>query len=155
MSAGGAAVTLYRALGEAAPGLDDPSAVVRLYELARVLGEVAHGLGAADEPSDPALAAVVGRALSDRSGLVALDLASAVLVPRLLVAVRDERVGPTDPERGAALDRVADLLVAQLHALAAARAALGAAGEGERAASVASLGAALEAEGMGESLSRP
>lgn len=88
--------TMYRVLGASAPNFTDDAYVVRTYESARALGEVAlrfrEYLGDVDLDPVSALAEVLVEAAGDDStGAMSLYCLAMVAGPRVLVSLRDAR----------------------------------------------------------------
>jgi hypothetical protein len=88
--------TMYRVLGASAPNFSDDAYVVRTYESARALGEVAlrfrEYLGDVDLDPISALAEVLVEAAADDStGAMSLYCLAMVAGPRVLVSLRDAR----------------------------------------------------------------
>ena len=88
--------TMYRVLGASAPNFSDDAYVVRTYESARALGEVAlrfrEYLGEVDPEPVPALADVLLVAGgADPTGAMSLYCLAMVAGPRVLVSLRDAR----------------------------------------------------------------
>lgn len=88
--------TMYRVLGASAPNFTDDAYVVRTYESARALGEVALAfrdcLGDVEPESVPALGDVlVVAGADDPSGAMSLYCLAMVAGPRVLVSLRDAR----------------------------------------------------------------
>ena len=88
--------TMYRVLGASAPNFTDDAYVVRTYESARALGDVALAfreyLGDVDPEPVPALADVLMESVADDlSGAMLLFCLAMVVGPRLMVSLRDAR----------------------------------------------------------------
>lgn len=88
--------TMYRVLGAGAPHFSDDAYVVRTYESARALGEVALSfrdcLGDVEPGSVPALADVfIAAGGDDPTGAMSLYCLAMVAGPRVLVSLRDAR----------------------------------------------------------------
>ncbi len=111
--------SIYRALGESAPTLTTDAYVVRVHEMSRAFGEVALELrGELDDVSPrpfPLLTAVLDHAVAnDETGAMLLFALAMVVGPRLLVSVYDAGRAVEDETLNAALDRAAQVLVAQI-----------------------------------------
>lgn len=88
--------TMYEVLGASAPSFSDDAYVVRTYETARALGEVAlafrEQLGDVAPESVESLADVLYAAVGgDHTGAMALYCLAMVVGPRVLVSLRDAR----------------------------------------------------------------
>jgi hypothetical protein len=88
--------TTYQVLGASAPNLTNDAYVVRTYEAARAMGDVALSLrGILDEvPSTPVDAlhdVLMESAVDDLSGAMLLFCLAMVVGPRLMVSLRDAR----------------------------------------------------------------
>jgi hypothetical protein len=115
--------TMYRVLGASAPNFSDDAYVVRTYESARALGEVAlrfrDYLGEVDPEPVPALANVLFEAAGDDpTGAMSLYCLAMVAGPRILVSLRDAReyVELTGEELEVA-NFASQVLLAQMHAV--------------------------------------
>jgi hypothetical protein len=115
--------TMYRVLGASAPNFTDDSYVVRTYESARALGEVAlrfrEYLGDVDVEPVPALQGVLMMAGgNDLTGAMSLYCLAMVAGPRVLVSLRDAReyVDLNEGELGV-LNLASQVLLAQMHAV--------------------------------------
>jgi hypothetical protein len=111
---------MYRGLGEAAGSLSVDAFVVRTHEMSRALGATALELREALEGRVAAPLAVIEATLTqaaahDPSGALVLFTASMVVGPRVLVSVRDAREALGPGPSGALCDRVADVLVREIH----------------------------------------
>ncbi len=118
-----AAEALYATLGAGAPALSDDGYVVGLYEMARACGEVSLSLreaaGVATIAPAPVVVDVLAAALAeDDTGALAVYATTMVVLPRLLVALRDAREAATS--EAAILTAATDTLVAALRRLASA-----------------------------------
>ena len=88
--------TLYAVLGAGAVDLSDDAYVIRTYETARAMGEVALSfreyVGDVDSVMVPSLQAVLVDALAnDLTGAMVLFCFTMVVAPRVLVSLRDAR----------------------------------------------------------------
>jgi hypothetical protein len=88
--------TMYSVMGAGAPDLSDDAYVVRTYETARAMGEVAlefrEYLGEVEESTVPSMQAVLMDALvNDLTGAMLLFSFTMVVAPRVLVSLRDAR----------------------------------------------------------------
>jgi hypothetical protein len=88
--------TLYAVLGAGAVDLSDDAYVVRTYETARAMGELALSfreyLGDVETVMVPSMQGVLVDALaSDLSGAMVLFCFTVVVAPRVLVSLRDAR----------------------------------------------------------------
>jgi hypothetical protein len=88
--------TMYGVLGASAPSFTDDAYVVRTYETARALGEVALAyrgqLGdVAPQSVEPLADALVAAAGDDLTGAMTLYCLAMVVGPRVLVSLRDAR----------------------------------------------------------------
>jgi hypothetical protein len=88
--------TMYAVLGAGALDLSDDAYVLRTYETARAMGEVALSfreyLGDVETEMVPSIQGVLSDALAnDLSGAMALFCFTMVVAPRLLVSLRDAR----------------------------------------------------------------
>jgi hypothetical protein len=115
--------TMYRVLGASAPSFTDDAYVVRTYESARALGEVALAfreyLGDVDSESVPALADMLLEAAgNDPTGAMSLYCLAMVAGPRVLVSLRDAReyVELNEGELQV-LNFASQVLLAQMHAV--------------------------------------
>jgi hypothetical protein len=115
--------TAYLVLGESAPTLTNDAYVIRTYEMARALGEVALSFREyLDEVTSPALAPledVLRRAVaSDDSGAMVLFAMATVVGPRILVSLRDARaLGELDESALEVLDVASRVLVREIRAV--------------------------------------
>ena len=115
--------TAYLVLGESAPTLTNDAYVIRTYEMARALGEVALSFREyLDEVTSPALAPledVLRRAVtSDDSGAMVLFAMATVVGPRILVSLRDARaLGELDESALEVLDVASLVLVREIRAV--------------------------------------
>jgi hypothetical protein len=114
---------MYRVLGASAPNFTDDAHVVRTYESARALGEVAlrfrEYLGEVDPEPVPALADVLLEAGGyDPTGAMSLYCLAMVAGPRVLVSLRDAReyVELNQGERDV-LNLASQVLLSQMHAV--------------------------------------
>jgi hypothetical protein len=113
----------YLVLGESAPTLTNDAFVIRTYEMARALGEVALSFREyLDEVTGPGLAPledVLRRAVrSDGSGAMVLFAMATVVGPRVLVSLRDARAeGALDESALALLDLASRVLVREIRAV--------------------------------------
>jgi hypothetical protein len=115
--------TMYRVLGASAPNFSDDAYVVRTYESARALGDVAltfrEYLGDVDSEPVPALADVlIVAGGDDPTGAMSLYCLAMVAGPRVLVSLRDAReyVSFSDKETEV-LNMASQVLLAQMHAV--------------------------------------
>jgi hypothetical protein len=115
--------TMYRVLGASAPNFSDDAYVVRTYECARALGDVAmrfrEYLGDVDPEPVSALADVLVEAAGDDStGAMSLYCLAMVAGPRVLVSLRDAReyVELTEEEIEV-LNLASQVLLAQMYAV--------------------------------------
>ncbi len=88
--------TMYRVLGSSAPNFSDDAYVVRTYESARALGEVALAFREHLGDVQPSPVGVLEDVLmtaagDDHSGALALYCLAMVVGPRVLVSLRDAR----------------------------------------------------------------
>jgi hypothetical protein len=88
--------TTYRVLGESAPRLGNDAYVVRTYEVARAMGDVAltlrERLGDSECELDGALESVLSESVDgDTSGALVMYCFSSLVGSRLLVSLRDAR----------------------------------------------------------------
>jgi RecA/RadA recombinase len=88
--------TTYQVLGASAPNLTDDAYVVRTYEAARAMGDVALSLRTIllDAPRTPVEAlrdVLVESVADDLSGAMLLFCLAMVVGPRLMVSLRDAR----------------------------------------------------------------
>ena len=118
-----AAEALYRVLGRRAGEVRDDGYVVGLYEMARSCGAVSLALreraGVAALSPTPVVAEVLERAIDgDDTGALAVYATTMVVLPRLLVALRDARVVEPDPANAEVLVQVTDVVVGALRRLA-------------------------------------
>ena len=117
-----AAQAVYATLGAGAGALLDDGYVVGLYEMARACGEVSLLLRGAAGLSTVAPTAAVVEVLAtalagDETGALATYATTMVVLPRLLVGLRDVRaVAP--PDEAPTLVTATDTLVAALRRLA-------------------------------------
>jgi hypothetical protein len=115
--------TMYRVLGASAPNFNDDAYVVRTYDSARALGEVALAfrdhLGDVDPEPVPALADVLLEAAgNDPTGAMALYCLAMVAGPRVLVSLRDAReYVELNEEETQVLNLASQVLLAQMHAI--------------------------------------
>ena len=149
--------SIYRTLGESAPTLTTDAYVVRVHEMSRALGEVALELREVlDDASPrpfPLLVAVLDHAVAnDDTGAMLLFAMAMVVGPRLLVSIYDAGRALEDETLSAVLDRVAQVLVAQI--VATGESARGQAPIEDSSWQLAArdLTETLEAAGYGESL---
>ncbi|HUV58259.1 MAG TPA: hypothetical protein VMV96_05600 [Acidimicrobiales bacterium] len=110
--------SIYRVLGERAPTLTTDAYVVRVHEMSGAFGGVAlelrGALGDAAPRPFPLLTAVLDHAVAnDESGAMVLFALAMVVGPRLLVSVYDAGQVVGDATLSAALDRAAEVVVAQ------------------------------------------
>ena len=122
-SIAGAAEAIYGVLGRRAGEVNDDGYVVGLYEMARACGTVSltlrDVLGESTVTRTPVVVDVLTSALdADPTGALCVYATTMVVLPRLLVALRDARVAESDPSRGEALVQVTDVVVGALHRLA-------------------------------------
>ncbi len=122
-SIAGAAEAIYGVLGRRAGEVNDDGYVVGLYEMARACGTVSltlrDVLGESTVTRTPVVVDVLTSALdADPTGALCVYATTMVVLPRLLVALRDARVEESDPSRGEALIQVSDVVVGALHRLA-------------------------------------
>jgi hypothetical protein len=115
--------TMYRVLGTSAPKFSDDAYVVRTYESARALGEVAlrfhEYLGEVGPEPVPALADVLYEAAGDDpTGAMTLYCLAMVAGPRVLVSLRDAReyVG-FNGEELEVVNLASQVLLAQMYAV--------------------------------------
>ena len=118
-----AAQAIYGVLGRRAGEVGDDGYVVGLYEMARACGTVSltlrEALEEATVPPTPVVVDVLTAALdADPTGALAVYATTMVVLPRLLVALRDARVDELDPSRGETLVQVTDVVVRALRRLA-------------------------------------
>lgn len=115
--------TAYLVLGESAATLTNDAYVIRTYEMARALGEVALSFREyLDQVTSPALAPleeVLRRAVaSDDSGAMVLFAMATVVGPRVLVSLRDARaLGGFDESALQVLDLASRVLVREIRAV--------------------------------------
>ncbi len=115
--------TMYRVLGASAPAFTDDAYVVRTYESARALGEVAlrfrEHLGEVEPEPVSALAMVLLEAAeADPTGAMSLYCLAMVAGPRVLVSLRDARqYVDLDGEELAIVNLASEVLLAQMHAV--------------------------------------
>jgi hypothetical protein len=115
--------TMYGVLGTSAPNFSDDAYVVRMYESARALGDVAlrfrEYLGEADPKPVPALANVLLEAGGDDpTGAMALYCLAMVAGPRVLVSLRDAReYVELNGEELEVVNLASQVLLAQMHAV--------------------------------------
>ena len=88
--------TTYQVLGASAPNLTNDAFVVRTYEAARAMGEVALSLRtilgeAPDAPVEALHDVLMESVVDDLSGAMLLFCLSMVVGPRLMVSLRDAR----------------------------------------------------------------
>jgi hypothetical protein len=88
--------TMYAVMGAGAPDLSDDAYVVRTYETARAMGDVAlvirEYVGEVEEAVVPSMqGALVDALASDLSGAMLLFCFTVVVAPRVLVSLRDAR----------------------------------------------------------------
>lgn len=114
---------LYVVMGEAAPTLTNDAYVVRTFESARAMGEVALALREYLDAAEPEPLTSVNRVLEDAragdgSGAMLLFCFSVVVGPRLLVSLRDVREELTLSEEERALtNQASGVLVAEILAV--------------------------------------
>ncbi len=118
-----AAEAIYAVLGRRAGEVSDDGYVVGLYEMSRACGEASLALREAADVStvtpNTAVASVLDQSFDDDgSGALAIYATTMVVLPRLLVALRDARVGPTDSALTETLVRVSTTVVSALRRLA-------------------------------------
>jgi hypothetical protein len=117
--------TTYAVLGASAPNLTNDAYVVRTYEAARAMGEVALSLRAilVDAPSDavPALHDVLMESVADDlTGAMLLFCLAMVVGPRLMVSLRDAReFEEFDAESLAVLNEASAVVLAEILAIGA------------------------------------
>jgi hypothetical protein len=110
-------------LGECAPSLDNDAYLVRTYEMARALGDVALRFREyLEEVTNVPLAPledVLRRAVaSDDSGAMVLFAMATVVGPRILVSLRDARaLGALDEPALEVLDLASRVLVREIRAV--------------------------------------
>lgn len=115
--------TMYRVLGASAPNFSDDAYVVRTYESARALGDVALAfreyLGDVDPEPVPALADVlIVAGGDDPTGAMSLYCLAMVAGPRVLVSLRDAReYVPFSEKEMELLNMASQVLLAQMHAV--------------------------------------
>ena len=115
--------TMYRVLGASAPSFSDDAYVVRTYESARALGEVAlafrEHLGDVDPTPVEAIANVFIQAGGDdHTGALALYCLAMVAGPRMLVSLRDAReYVEFDEDDRTILNRASEVLLREMHAV--------------------------------------
>jgi hypothetical protein len=156
---------MYRALGAAAPRIDDDAACVFAFELARRCGQLrdrfvelgAHRAGTAPRApaSVPTIADAVALAVNeDPSGSMLLYLVSMVIGPRLLVSLRDAAAATSAAAGGplrAAIEAASSIVISSSHEIAELTVRRGAL-EGDGFRDLArSLDAAVERAGHAES----
>ena len=121
---------MYQVLGASAPSLTDDACVVRTYETARAMGEVALAfrecLGEVTVgPFGPVCDALLGAVANDLSGAMALYCVATVVGPRVLVSLRDaSELSEFDEAARVVLRGASETLVREM--LAAAHVAHGA-----------------------------
>jgi hypothetical protein len=115
--------TMYQVLGASAPSFSDDAYVVRTYESARALGEVAlrfrEYLGDAAPQPIPALSEVLlVAAANDLTGAMSLYCLAMVAGPRVLVSLRDAReYVDLNAEELNLTNLASEVLLAQMHAV--------------------------------------
>jgi hypothetical protein len=115
--------TTYSVLGESAPTLTNDAYVVRTYDMARAMGEVAMSFREyLEEVTIPPLSAledVLRRAVaSDDSGAMVLFAMAMVIGPRVLVSLVDARAeGGLDESALEVLDLASGVLVREIRAV--------------------------------------
>ena len=122
-SIAGAAEAIYGVLGRRAGTVDDDGYVVGLYEMARACGTVSltlrEVLGESTVTPTPVVVDVLTSAFdADATGALAVYATTMVVLPRLLVALRDARVDESDASNGETLVQVTDVVVRALRRLA-------------------------------------
>ncbi len=118
-----AAEALYNVLGRRAGEVRDDGYVIGLYEMARSCGAVSLALreraGVASVAPAPVVVEVLERSIDhDDTGALAVYATTMVVLPRLLVALRDARVDEHDPAFADVLVQVTDVVVGALRRLA-------------------------------------
>lgn len=119
----GATEAIYGVLGRRVGELRDDGYVVGLFEMARACGAASLALreaaGVATVTPAPVVADVLTRSIdADPSGALCVYATTMVVVPRLLVALRDARVARDDESLAPTLVQVTDTLVGALRRLA-------------------------------------
>lgn len=149
---------IYQVMGEAAPTFTDDAYVVRTFETARSMGEVALALREyLDEPASAPMAEVVDvlrdAAAGDREGAMTLFCFAVVVGPRLLVSLRDVREEVALDEKALALTNLASAaLVAEMLAVGEVARGDGSHEDDAWQERARSLNLALEGAGYAESL---
>jgi hypothetical protein len=117
--------TTYQVLGAAAPNLTDDAYVIRTYEAARAMGEVALSLrtilvDAPDNPVDALREVLMESVAEDLSGAMVLFCLAMVVGPRLMVSLRDAReFDEFDPEALRVLNEASAVVLAEILAVGA------------------------------------
>ncbi len=115
--------TMYRVLGASAPSLSDDAYLVRTYQSARALGEVAlafrERLGDVAPASVDALADALYSAVgADPTGAMALYCLAMVVGPRVLVSLRDAReYADLDEGDREVVNLASQVLLREIHAV--------------------------------------
>lgn len=117
------AEAIYGVLGRRAGEVGDDGYVVGLYEMARGCGAVSltlrEALGEATVTPTPVVVDVLTSAIdADPTGALAVYATTMVVLPRLLVALRDARVDESDSSLSETLVQVTDVVVRALRRLA-------------------------------------
>jgi hypothetical protein len=149
--------TMYRVLGAGAPDLSDDAYVVRTYETARAMGDVALAfreyLGEVDETMVSSMESVLVDALAnDVTGAMVLFCFTMVVAPRVLVSLRDAREQVELDE--AALEVVnlgSEVLIREMHAVGAVAKSEGASEDRHWQERARGLSETLETAGNAES----
>lgn len=116
----------YRALGELAPTLSRDAYVVRAYEAARSMGEVALSLRerlgeVRPDPVEPLEAVLREAARAEDGGALLLYCFATLVGPRLLVSLRDAReLARLEGEDRAVASRASAVLIGEVRAVGAA-----------------------------------
>jgi len=149
--------TMYRVVGAGAPDLTDDTYVVRAYETARAMGDVAlhfrEYLGDVDETSVPSMEAVLMDALvNDLTGAMVLFCFTMVVAPRVLVSLRDAREQVELDEAALAVLNVASqMLIREIHAVGAVAKSEGASEDSHWQEQARGLSTSLDRAGNAES----
>jgi hypothetical protein len=117
--------TTYRVLGASAPNLTNDAYVVRTYEAARAMGDVALSLrtilvDVSSEPVEALHDVLMESVAQDLSGAMLLFCLAMVVGPRLMVSLRDAReFDEFDPDALSALNEASAVVLAEILAVGA------------------------------------
>jgi hypothetical protein len=115
----------YQVLGASAPNLTDDAYVVRTYEAARAMGDIALSLRTIlvevpNAPVDALHDVLVESVADDLSGAMLLFCLAMVVGPRLMVSLRDAReFDEFDPEVLSVLNEASAVVLAEIMAVGA------------------------------------